>query len=139
MKPVHSAVLVANRGLLGSADQNGRRQVTIISAERWHAVQRALGQEIDPALRRANLMVNGVDLAHSRGKRLRVGPCLIEIWGETRPCRLLDESHHGLQAALREHWSGGVFGIILEGGTVQIGDAVTLLPEVWPARPAANS
>ncbi|MGH7462740.1 MAG: MOSC domain-containing protein, partial [Longimicrobiales bacterium] len=136
MKPVDSATLVANRGVLGSADQNGRRQVTIISQECWRAVQHALGHDVDPSLRRANLLVSGIDLTRSRGKRLRVGPCLIEIWGETRPCLLMDEGHPGLQDALRPDWSGGVFGVILEGGDIHVGDAVVLLPEVWPTRPS---
>ena len=66
MKPVTSATLVANRGLLGSADQNGRRQVTIISQERWKEVERQLGSGVDPAFRRANLMISGIDLVNSR-------------------------------------------------------------------------
>jgi MOSC domain-containing protein YiiM len=126
---------VANRGLRGSADQNGRRQITIISQERWAMVQHQLATPLDPSLRRANLMISGIDLMASRGKRLRIGPALVEIWGETRPCRLMDEAHAGLRDALRPDWSGGVFGIILEGGDVQVGDAVEILPEVWPARP----
>ena len=128
MKAVSSATLVANRGLVGSADQNGRRQVTIISQERWRAVQTQLGTNVDPSLRRANLMVSGIDLAHTRGRLLRVGPALIDIWGETRPCRLMDEQFEGLQDALRADWGGGVFGVILEGGEVKIGDPVELLP-----------
>ena len=139
MKPVESATLVANRGLLGSADQNGRRQVTIISQERWQHVQQELGAALDPALRRANLMVSGIDLAHTRGKRIRVGNCLIEIWGQTRPCERMDEGFAGLQEALRADWGGGVFGIILEGGQVSIGAEVELLPESWPLRPFARS
>ncbi|HSL70775.1 MAG TPA: MOSC domain-containing protein [Longimicrobiales bacterium] len=127
MKAVQSALLVANRGLLGSANQNGRRQVTVISQERWHAVQQELGVEVDPSLRRANLMVTGIDLRNTRGCLLRVGPAVIDVWGETRPCELMDEGHPGLQAALRADWGGGIFGVIVEGGEVRIGDPVELL------------
>ena len=127
MKPVAAATLVANRGLLGSADQNGRRQVTIISQERWQEVERQLGSAVDPAFRRANLMISGVDLANTRGRLLRVGPALIDIWGETRPCRLMEEQFAGLQDALRADWGGGVFGVILEGGEVRVGDPVELV------------
>ena len=127
MKPVTSATLVANRGLLGSADQNGRRQVTIISQERWKEVERQLGSGVDPAFRRANLMISGIDLVNSRGRFLRIGPALIDIWGETRPCRLMDEQCEGLQEALRAEWGGGVFGVIVEGGEVRVGDPVELL------------
>jgi MOSC domain-containing protein YiiM len=127
MKPVETATLVTNRGLLGNANQNGRRQVTIISQERWLEVERRLGHSADPALRRANLMVSGIELANTRGKLLRIGPALLEIWGETRPCRLMEETLPGLQSALYDDWSGGVFGIILEGGDIQVGDPVELL------------
>jgi MOSC domain-containing protein YiiM len=127
LKAVTSATLVANRGVLGSADQNGRRQITIISQEQWREVERKLGGAVDPAFRRANLMVSGIDLVNTRGRLLRVGPALIDIWGETRPCRLMDEQFAGLQEALRADWGGGVFGVILEGGEVSVGDPVELL------------
>ena len=136
MKPVPSATLVANRGVLGSADQNGRRQITIISQERWQSVEDRLGQTVDPGLRRANLMISGIDLNSTRGQRLRIGPCLVEISGQTLPCKRMDDAHAGLQEALRPDWSGGVFGIILEGGEVHIGDPVHLLPDVWPSNVA---
>jgi MOSC domain-containing protein YiiM len=127
MRPVSSAALVANRGLRGSADQNGRRQVTVITLERWREVEDRLGQQADPALRRANLMISGIDLANSRGKILRIGLAKVEIWGETRPCRLMEDSLPGLQEALKPDWAGGVFGIILESGEIQVGDSVELI------------
>ena len=127
MRSVTSAALVANRGLRGSADQNGRRQVTVITLERWREVEGRLGQPADPALRRANLMISGIDLTNSRGKILRIGSAMVEIWGETRPCQLMEDSLPGLQEALRPDWAGGVFGIILAGGDVSVGDSVELI------------
>ncbi len=129
MKSVERATLVSNRGIVGNANQNGRRQVTIISQENWRATEQRLGISIDPAVRRANIMVSGIDLADSRGKQLRIGSCLIDIWGETRPCTLMDAAQPGLQEALRPEWSGGVFGVILEGGEASVGDPVELLLE----------
>lgn len=137
MRPVGSAVLVTNRGIRGNANQNGRRQITLISRERWREVEQRLGRQIDPALRRANLMVSGVELADSPGQLLRVGTALIEIRGETRPCQLLDETMHGLFDALRANWGGGVFGVILEGGEVRVGDAVEFFAGPVPALPPA--
>jgi MOSC domain-containing protein YiiM len=129
MKSVERMTLIANRGIVGNANQNGRRQVTLISQENWRATEQRLGLAIDPAVRRANIMISGIDLADSRGKQLRIADCLIDIWGETRPCTLMDAAHDGLQEALRPEWSGGVFGVVLEGGEVGLGDAVELLPE----------
>ena len=127
MKPVTSATLVTNRGIVGNANQNGRRQVTIISQEHWQAAEQQVGRPIDPSTRRANLMISGIDLENSRGMHLRMGGCVVDIWGETRPCRLMDEQEPGLQAALDPEWRGGVFGVILAGGEVRVGDAVELI------------
>ncbi|HEV2720663.1 MAG TPA: MOSC domain-containing protein [Thermoanaerobaculia bacterium] len=126
MDRVDRAELVDGRGVAGSADQGGRRQVSIISQEAWDAAQEDLGVAVDPAARRANVMVSGVDLEESRGKLLRIGACLIRLGGEIRPCERMDEAEEGLRNALRPHWRGGAFGEIVEGGTIQVGDAVAI-------------
>src|SRR5436190_213364 len=70
---VPQAALRANRGLVGNANQGGRRQVTIIEAERWAAHMEALKASVDPSSRRANLLVRGCDLTNSRGRILSIG------------------------------------------------------------------
>ena len=122
MDRVMFAELVAGRGLRGNADQGGKRQITIMTEAAWDAAQEALGIALDPSLRRANLLVRGVDLENSRGKHLRLGNCVVRIYGETRPCRKLEEMQPGLRAALDPHWRGGVFAEIIEGGVIRIGD-----------------
>jgi hypothetical protein len=67
MYPVSSAQLVAGRGLVGNANQGGKRQVTIIAREAWDEVTRELGAAIPPETRRANLLVSGLELANARG------------------------------------------------------------------------
>ena len=67
-------------------------------------------------------MVRGVDLENARGKLLRIGPCLVRIYGEVTPCERMDEAQPGLRAALRPHWRGGAFGEIVEGGAIAVGD-----------------
>ena len=118
------ARLIAGQGIEGNANQGGRRQVTVLSAERWEEVERRLGARVDPGSRRANLYVRGVDLEESRGRVLRVGVCKIVIRGETRPCRLMEETYPGLQAALDPAWGGGAFGEVVEGGEIEVGDEV---------------
>jgi len=124
MDRVDRAELVAGRGVRGSANQGGRRQVSIISQEAWDAAVEELGVAVDPAARRANVLVSGVDLENTRGKLLRIGPTLVRILGEVRPCERMDEAEEGLRNALKPHWRGGVFGEIVEGGTIATGDAV---------------
>ncbi len=116
---------IAGRGLDGNADQGGRRQVTILSADSWEDVRRELGADVDPRLRRVNLFVRGVELAGSRGRVLRVGSCRILVRGETRPCNLMEESHPGLQRALEPRWRGGVYGELLDDGDLAVGDPVS--------------
>ena len=107
MDPVDSAVLAPGQGLQGNANRGGRRQVTIISSERWAELTAALEADIPPDTRRANLMVSGLDLEKTRGRILRIGSTRLKINGETRPCEQMEEAHPGLQSAMRERWGGG--------------------------------
>src|SRR5262245_30905844 len=120
MDPVREATLVTGQGLEGNANQGGRRQVTIISRERWAELMRDLGADLPPAARRANLMVSGLDLQGSRGRILRVGQTRLRINGETRPCERMEEAHAGLQALMRDRWGGGAFAEVIEGGDIQV-------------------
>jgi len=124
MDPKTRVRAVAGRGLEGNADQKPDRQVTLLSADQWDEVRRELGAELDPRLRRANLLVRGVDLRRSRGKTLRIGGCRITIHGETRPCRLLEDAHPGLQKALDPDWRAGAYGEILDDAEIAVGDEV---------------
>ena len=116
MDPANQAVLEAGKGLVGSANYGGRRQVTIISAERWAEFVALLGAEIDPSARRANLLVSGIELAETRDRVLRVGSCRLLIGGETRPCERMDEAHAGLQAAMTSRWGGGAWALVERAG-----------------------
>lgn len=125
MDPVDRAELVTGEGMAGNADVRTKRQVTLIEAEAWEAVRDALGApDLDPGLRRANVLLRGVRLADSRSRVLRLGGARIRIHGETRPCRLMDDAHPGLQEALRPPWRGGAYGVVLEGGPIAVKDSV---------------
>lgn len=125
MDPAERATLVAGRGIRGNANQGGKRQVTILSRERWQTVVDGLGADVPPIARRANLLVSGVDLEHTRGRILRIGSVRIRVFGETRPCERMDEAYDGLRAALDPHWGGGAFGEVLDNGEIAVGDAVS--------------
>ena len=129
MDGVGSVAATAGRGLAGNANQGGKRQVTLLSAELWSEACRELGLDVDPSLRRANLYLSGVELADHRGRTLRVGPCRILIHGETKPCRQMEEAQAGLQAALFEGWRGGAYGELLDDGEIAVGDRVGWLEE----------
>lgn len=122
MDPVASARVVAARGLVGNANQRGRRQVTLLSREHWADITRTLASP-DPIVRRANLLLSGIDLVGSRGKILRIGNVRVRILGETRPCERMEEAVQGLRAALSVPWGGGAFAEVLDDGVINVGDA----------------
>ena len=120
------ALVVAGKGIVGNANQGGKRQVTIVSSRHWTGVTAPLGKTPDPRLRRANLLVSDVDFTESRGKILVVGSVRIRIAGETRPCEQMEHAVPGLRAAMSVPWGGGAFGEILDDGEIAIGDKVEL-------------
>ena len=124
MDLVQDADLRAGRGIVGNADQGGRRQVTLIEQGEWDAVVAPLGVAVDPAVRRANLLLEGVALADSRDRVLRVGSCLLKINGETRPCEVMEEAQRGLEAAMSVPWGGGAYAEVLNDSEIAVGDLV---------------
>ncbi len=109
-----------------------RRGVTVLAREAWDA---ALADLVDLAgpvplawtARRANLLVEGVELPQARGAVLAIGPVRLEVTAQTFPCRRMDEAHPGLLKALAPDWRGGISCRVIEGGRLQIGAAVVVL------------
>lgn len=129
MDSVAEAQLVAGRGIVGNANQGGKRQITLIDEARWREAEMELGVEVPPQARRANVMLRGIDLERTHRRLLRLGETVIRIYGETRPCERMDEAQPGLRAALGSRWRGGAFGEIIEGGTIRAGDGAEWLEE----------
>jgi MOSC domain-containing protein YiiM len=115
--------LVAGRGLVGNADQGGRRQVTLLEEEVWARLMRELDATASTAGRRANLVLRGLPLADSRGRELTIGACRLRILGETKPCEQMDEAVPGLRRLMFPDWHGGAFAEVLVGGALTVGDS----------------
>jgi MOSC domain-containing protein YiiM len=124
MDSVSRARLRAGQGIVGNADQQGRRQVTLIECRAWDAAVEQVGVAVEPSARRANLLISGLSLTGSRGRTLRVGRCELRIHGETRPCERMDEAQPGLQAALGVPWRGGAFAEVLSDAEIEVGATV---------------
>ena len=104
------------------------RGVTVIAREAWEA---ALADWDEPkdlpwTTRRANLLVEDIDLPQEPGRLLQVGNVVLRITGETDPCERMEEQCAGLMAALTPDWRGGVTCYVVQGDEVAIGDEVEL-------------
>ena len=121
---VEQATLEAGNGLVGNANQGGRRQVTILERNVWAELMTQVNGTLPPSARRANLLIRGLNLHRSAKRVLRIGACRIRILGETKPCERMEEAWPGLQAAMARAWTGGAFGEVLDDGEIVVGDPV---------------
>ena len=127
-----SAELIAERGIQGDhyeTRQNGARQVTLIASEDIAAIASFIGQEtVAPELLRRNFVTRGINLAALKGRSLRIGDAVLEVSGDCAPCsRMEDNLGVGGYNAVRGR--GGLTARILTGGTVYIGDAISVVEE----------
>jgi MOSC domain-containing protein YiiM len=126
MDPALRAYVVAGKGIVGNANQGGKRQVTILSDLHWKSVTSPLGETPDAKVRRCNLLVSDIDFTNAHGKILKIGAVRVRIYGETRPCEQMEDAVPGLKAAMSVPWGGGAFGEILDDGEIAVGDPVSL-------------
>ncbi|MFQ6004483.1 MAG: MOSC domain-containing protein [Woeseia sp.] len=105
----------------------GKRQVTVISAESWAAVCDELGREIPWTTRRANLLVEDIELPRRTGDVIEIGGVRLLVTMEVDPCSRMEQQCEGLKAALTPDWRGGVACTVLKGGSVRLGDGVSVL------------
>jgi MOSC domain-containing protein YiiM len=120
--------LVTGEGIVGDHTRGGRRHVTIVFENDWAAAIRDLGRPVDPVARRANLLVSGGRGEGFLEKKVRLGEALIEIRGIVAPCARMDEAADGLRAALEPDARGGIWGVVIEGGTIRRGDELFEVP-----------
>ena len=125
MIPRPAGELVTGEGLRDSAPVRGKRQVTLLSQEAWRRAADEAGlPDADPSLRRANLLVTGVDFRETSGRTLAIGQTRILIHGETKPCDRMEAAALHLREALSPDWRAGAFGEVVSGGAIRIGDPV---------------
>jgi len=105
----------------------GRRQVTLIERGDWEAAIADLDREIPWQERRANLLVDGLDLPQSPGALLRIGAdVLVTVTGECDPCSRMETIASGLKGALTPDWRGGVTAKVISGGEIAVGDEIRI-------------
>jgi MOSC domain-containing protein YiiM len=129
MVPVDRAKVSVETGVAG--DWRGvqkTRQVTVLFAEDWALAVARLDRAAPWTIRRATLLVSGIENRKRVGDVLAIGDVRLVVTGETRPCKRMDEQLPGLWDALRPDWRGGVTAQVTCGGDISVGDEVMWLP-----------
>jgi MOSC domain-containing protein YiiM len=104
--------------------KNPKRQVTVLAREAWEAACAELGRNVDWTARRANLLVESLDLPRKSGTVIAVGDVRLEVTMEIDPCQRMEEAAPGLQSALAPDWRGGVGCRVISGGDIAVGDTI---------------
>jgi len=106
----------------------GRRQVTVLAAGAWVEACAIAGTDLAWLARRANLLVDGLDLRNSTGAVLHLGDGIeLLVTGELEPCQRMDAAAAGLRQALAADWRGGVTCRVQREGLLTVGDPVRLI------------
>jgi len=126
----HSSATISFENGVGQ-DSRGKkrnnRQITIMTSENWHSSCKELGRIIPWTTRRANILIEGVELKGLTGCKLKIGTALVEITGELEPCNRMDQQFEGLTEILSEDWRGGVTCKLIEEGEIHLNDEVELI------------
>ena len=128
METLESATISEQTGVAEDfRGKPGKRQVSVLSTRAWQAACDELGEKVPWTTRRANLLIEDLDLPQSAGQTIVIGEVRLRITMEVDPCSRMEEQVPGLKKALQPDWRGGVACVVLQGGKVTIGDTVTLI------------
>ncbi|MGR3541748.1 MAG: MOSC domain-containing protein [Hasllibacter sp.] len=113
-------------GLEGDHARPGKRAVTLIQAEHLDVISALAKREASWEALRRNLVVSGLNLSATRGRRLRIGGAEVEVTGPCAPCSRMEEAlGPGGYNAVRGH--GGWCASVIAPGPVVVGDAVEVI------------
>ncbi len=131
----HAGVTVKHRSRVArDPNQPNLRQVHLIHQELFDEL-RPRGFEIAAGDLGENVTTSGIDLlALPVGVQLRLGAdAIVEITGLRNPCVQIDRFRPGLMAAVLDRTpdgglirKSGVMGVVVDGGDVRPGDAITV-------------
>ena len=125
MQSVETIELVAGSGLVGDRYANkAAQEVTLIEQEALEAAERDDQLTLSHAESRRNLLTSGVPLNHLVGRRFSVGTAVLEGVELCEPCSHL-ERLTGKKAIKPLLHRGGLRARVVQGGTIEVGAAVT--------------
>jgi len=128
MLPLERVEVTLAAGVTGDTrGKPGARQVTVLSAGAWLEACAIAGTDLPWLARRANILVDGLDLRHATGGVLRLGDDIeLLVTGELDPCQRMDAAARGLRLALADDWRGGVTCRVQRGGFLTVGATARL-------------
>ncbi len=128
---VESAAFTVGSGIDGDAHAgNWHRQVSLLSADKIEAF-RARGADVAFGAFGENLVVEGIDFRTlAVGTLLRCGDVLLELTQIGKECHTHCAIYHQMGECIMPH--EGVFARVLEGGTIAVGDEMTVERRVEP-------
>jgi MOSC domain-containing protein YiiM len=130
MAIVEEATAEAGMGLVGDERVYGLRapgtHITFVSADDVDAMVAETGISLDPLETRRNVVTRGAALNELIGRRFRVGEAVCLGVKPCTPCNHLESiTRPGVRIGLSGR--GGLRADIVEGGTIRVGDAITIL------------
>lgn len=136
LRSVPSANAVAGVGLEGDRYSSGDgtfskkaslgMQVTLIESEALQGLEREYGIKLDPVHSRRNLLTRGIALNHLVNRDFAVGDVRLRGIKLCEPCGHLERlTQDGVKKGLIHR--GGLRAQILSGGTIRVGDRITVL------------
>ena len=124
MVPVQEATAISDLGLEGDQHsvRGSARQVLVMDKETLGSL------DLAPGVIKENITVEGLDLSSVKaGQVFFVGDeVTLEATGPCVPCTRMDEIRSGLRSELEGR--RGIVTMVLNGGTLRVGDAVRVEP-----------
>jgi len=120
-----SAEVVRDYGIEGDwrSHAGNSRQLTLIEEEALLATGRELRSTVPDGASRRQVVVRGLTLNSTVGKRLSLGEVLVAVTGLCHPCENMERTiGPGAQMAMANR--GGVSARVLQGGTLRPGDQI---------------
>ena len=117
--------LTPENGVIGDHGTSKNRQVTLLDEANWIAACEEIAANLPWTARRANILVQGIELQELVEQHIRIGTALVEIIGEVDPCHVMDAAQNGLKDALKPDWRGGVYARVIEAGTICLDDQLS--------------
>jgi MOSC domain-containing protein YiiM len=140
----HAGVTVQHRSRVArNPDQPNLRQVHLVHGE-LHDELNASGFDVHPGGMGENILTRGLDLLGlPTGARLHIGTeAIIEVTGLRNPCTQLDGYRPGLMKAVLDRddagkliRKAGIMAVVVSGGTVCVGDPISVELPALPHSP----